>query len=92
MNARREYDNTNKGALFTAKEKKSDKSPDSTGQINVEGREYWISAWRKKDRNGQGYLSLAVQPKDKGQQSRGGTKAAPAPKSEAPELDDDIPF
>jgi hypothetical protein len=32
-----EYDNTNRGVLFTNK-KKNEKQPDFTGQINIEGK------------------------------------------------------
>ena len=73
-----EYDNTNSGALFTNKDKKTDKHPAYRGSINVEGTEYWLSAWIKESKEGKKYMSLAVQAKED----------KPAPKQE----DDDIPF
>lgn len=66
-----DYDNTNKGALFQAKEKKTDKHPDYDGSINVDGHDYWVSGWKKVSKNGNTFLSLSVKRKD-------GTSARPA--------------
>lgn len=64
-----QYDNTNSGALKVAQQKKSEKSPDYNGRINVEGREYYISGWAKVSKQGEDYLSLSVRPIDQqGQQ------------------------
>jgi hypothetical protein len=47
-----EYDNTNRGSIWTAKSRETDKHPHYTGTANVEGTEYWVSAWAKdKDSN-----------------------------------------
>ena len=59
-----EYDNTNTGALFVNSKKESDKHPDRNGSLNVDGVDYWISGWLKKDKNGGTFLSLAVKPKE----------------------------
>ena len=53
------YDNTNRGTLFKTKQKRHQNSPDMTGSINIDGKEYWLSAWTKTGRNGNQYLSLA---------------------------------
>lgn len=58
------YDNTNSGAIFKNAKKESDKHPDLTGQLNVDGVELWVSAWAKMDKNGNKYLSLAVKRKE----------------------------
>lgn len=58
-----EYDNTNRGALFINQKKQSN-SPDFTGNINVEGKEYFLSMWKKTSRTGKPFLSLAVTPKE----------------------------
>lgn len=78
------YDNTNTGALFKAKEQKTDKHPGYTGTINVNGEEFWLAGWVKESKAGEKYFSLQVKPKD----------AKPAPK-EAPKKftpDEPIPF
>jgi len=61
----KEYDNTNRGALFKNDDKESDKHQDYKGQINVGGVDYWLSAWLKTSAKGQKYMSLSVTPKDK---------------------------
>lgn len=53
------YDDTNKGRLFY-NEKKTDKYPDLTGVINVNGIEYQLSAWKYISAKGNEYLSLKV--------------------------------
>ena len=42
-----DYDNTNRGAVWVNEKKKTDKHPDFTGSLNVEGHEFWVSAWKK---------------------------------------------
>lgn len=66
------FDNTNKGALFQSKDKKTDKHPDYNGTINVNGDEYWLSGWKKQSKDGKPYLSLSVQEKvnDNGEATR----------------------
>jgi hypothetical protein len=60
-----EYDNTNRGVLFHNDRKESDKSPGWKGTINIDGAEYWLSAWVKTSKKaGEKYLSLAVRSKD----------------------------
>lgn len=87
------YDNTNTGALFKAKEQKTDKHPGYTGTINVDGREYWLSAWLKASDKAGKYFSLAVKPKDEQpKQADAPTKAQNVPKSFADFKDDPLPF
>ena len=62
-----QYDSTNSGALFTNSRKEKDTHPDFKGTINVEGVDYWISGWKKKDRNDNTYMSLSVRPKEQRQ-------------------------
>ena len=89
-----DYDNTNRGTLFKAKEKKSEKSPDYTGTINVNGVEMRLSAWLKESKAGMKYFSLAVSEKIDQYQSTSNAR----PRSEgrtdgnASHVDDDIPF
>lgn len=58
-----DYDNTNSGALFKNDKKSTDKHPDYRGQINVDGIEFWLSAWIKTGKSGK-FMSLSVQPKE----------------------------
>jgi len=44
-----EYDNTNRGAIWGNKKKTTENHPDFTGDINVEGKEYWVSGWKRKE-------------------------------------------
>jgi len=85
-----EYDNTNRGALFVNDRKEQPNHPDSKGSINVDGVDYWISAWRKESASGKKFLSLSVTPKEEQQ------AAKPKPvASRVPGSDDDleeIPF
>lgn len=76
------YDNTNSGVLFRNDKKQSDKSPDYRGTINVEGQEFWLSAWLKTSKKNNKFMSLSITPKGQSSERR----------QPAPEFDDDIPF
>jgi len=58
-----DYDNTNTGALFKNDKKVSEKHPDYKGTANVDGTEYWVSAWIKTSKSGQSFMSFAYTPK-----------------------------
>jgi uncharacterized protein (DUF736 family) len=60
----KDYDNTNSGTVFDNDRKEKETHPDFTGTLNVEGKEYWISAWKKTSKAGKRFISLAVKPKD----------------------------
>lgn len=90
-----EYDNTNRGTLFKAKEKKSEKSPDYTGTINVNGVEMRLSAWLKESKAGTKYFSLAVSEKDGQYESKSNARPRSEGRSNGsvdPLSDDTIPF
>lgn len=58
------YDNTNKGIISKNDRKETDSHPDITGSINVDGKEFWISGWKKnRSSDGAPFYSLAVKPK-----------------------------
>lgn len=76
-----EYDRTNSGLLAKNDKQGNESRPDYRGSINVDGREYWLSAWIKQGRDGtklagQKYMSLSVKPKD--EQAAYATAPAPA--------------
>jgi hypothetical protein len=75
-----EYDNTNSGALFKNDKQGNDNWPDYRGQINVNGEDFWISAWLKTSKkDGKKYMSLAIQPNDKKQSSQSSRQPARQP-------------
>lgn len=88
------------GSLFKNDRKNTDKHPDYTGSIVVNGQEFWLSAWLKDGKRGK-YMSLGLRAKEgavQGRQPAGGSrnsyaeaKGKSAP-SYAEELDDEIPF
>ncbi len=84
-----DYDNTNSGALFANADRKTDKHPNARGTLNVEGVEYWISAWTKVSKKGERYQSLSVQLKE-GKTAKAAPK--PAPVDDDPFGDSEIPF
>jgi hypothetical protein len=82
------YDNTNSGILSRNERKEKDTHPDHTGQLNVEGVDYYVSAWIKERKDGTGkFFSLSIKPKGEAQ-----AKAAPAKQSSGGGMDDDVPF
>jgi hypothetical protein len=61
------YDNTNRGSIWPNKKKRPDKQDaDFTGSINVNGVEYWLNAWKRKEGASPDSpsLSFTVRPKD----------------------------
>jgi uncharacterized protein (DUF736 family) len=79
-----QYDDTNRGALFKNDKKETDRHPDYRGSLNVNGTDFWISAWLKESKNGVKYMSLSVTAKDD-------AYTPPAPATSTPDSDD-VPF
>lgn len=82
------YDNNNRGSLGKNKRKTEDTHPEYSGQINIEGVEYWLSAWVKTNgETGEKFFSISAKAKE-------AKKEAPKPKREADfeEMAGDIPF
>jgi hypothetical protein len=92
-----EYDNRNRGAIWKNEKKTEDKHPDFTGSLNVDGREFWVSAWRRREDAGPKApaLSFSVKPKDEAHDRRRPIDDPRQPKrgSMKDQLDEDsIPF
>lgn len=59
----KQYDNTNRGVLFRETDKESEKHPDYSGKLNVDGTEFYLAGWIKEPKGGGAkFLSLAVKP------------------------------
>lgn len=72
-----QYDNTNRGVLFKNEKDGNEKRPDYTGKINIEGKDFWLSAWLQKSKDGsKTFMSLSVTDPATRQQQNG--PAAPA--------------
>lgn len=54
-----DYSNDNRGVLFKNDKKESENHPDYKGRIDIDGTEYWLSAWIKKTKDGKTYMSLS---------------------------------
>lgn len=77
-----EFDNNLRGVLFKNDKEGNEKRPDYTGNCEISGQKYQLSAWIKTSKAGTKFMSLSFQV-DK-------------PKAKEPELtpafDDEIPF
>lgn len=52
------------GVLFFNAYKDKDTQPNFKGKITIEGKEYSLSAWERKDKNGNNYYSLQATSPD----------------------------
>jgi hypothetical protein len=55
----------NSGILFTNDRKENERHPDYKGNINIDGKEFWLSGWKKTGARGP-FISLAIKPKEGG--------------------------
>ena len=53
----------NSGVLFVNDKKENERSPQYKGNITVDGKDYWLSAWIKEGKSGK-FMGLAVAPKE----------------------------
>jgi hypothetical protein len=74
----------NSGVLFKSDKRDNEKAPHYKGNITVDGKDYWLSAWIKEGKGGK-FMGLALSPKDQQQKAK--------PKSSGfDDMPDDIPF
>ena len=78
------YDETNRGAIWKNDRKEKETHPDFKGSVNVDGREYWVAAWRRADGANPKApaLKFSLTPKDE----------MPAAPKAAPAKEEDVPF
>ena len=83
------YDNTNRGAIWKNDKKQKDTHPDFTGSLNIDGVDYWVSAWKRKPdaSSSSPALSFSVKPKEENPQAK-----ANGYQPQATNFNDDIPF
>lgn len=55
-------DNIGKGALWNNKRRTSERSPDFTGTVTIEGAKYFISGWKSHGGGGSPDINLTVAP------------------------------
>lgn len=84
-----EYDNSNRGAIWGNKKKATENHPDYTGEINVNGVDYWLSGWKRKEGASPSSpaMSFSVRAKED-QQIQQSTAPAPAGVDD----DENLPF
>lgn len=85
------YDNTNTGALFINDRRQNENQPNAKGSVNIDGVEYWVSAWTKTSKAGQKFQSLSFTRKEQ-QAPKPAPTQAPAPAFNPNDIDDDMPF
>jgi hypothetical protein len=86
---KQEYDNEMRGVLFRNDKREKDSQPQAKGTCQIDGVEYWVSAWTNTDKNGNKYQSLSFQKKeDIDRQGMQQVRQAAEPEFH----DDDLPF
>jgi len=85
-----QYDNTNRGSIWKNDKKETDSHPDFRGSLDVDGVEYWVSAWKRKE--GANPKSPALSFSITKKESRQVSSSSPAPAPDADFDDQDIQF
>ena len=85
-----DFDNTNRGGIWKNDRKETDSHPDFTGNINVEGVDYFLNGWRRKEGANpkSAAMSFSVKRKDK----QGAGKPIQDKPATADDFPDDTPF
>jgi hypothetical protein len=93
-----DYDNTNRGSIWKNEKKETEKHPDFTGSVNVEGKEYWISGWKRRPDQSEKApaLSFSLKAKDdaSGQPAKNNAPQTQGASNSGgfDDFEDDIPF
>ena len=65
-----QYDNNMRGVLFKNDRKETSNHPDYKGTCEINGAQYWMSAWLKQDKNGRTFMSHSFSVKEDKPQSQ----------------------
>ena len=60
-----EYSNVNRGSIWKNDKKETEKHPDFTGTLNVNGVEFWVSGWKRKPEQSENAPALSFSIKAK---------------------------
>ena len=89
------YDNTNRGQIWGNDSKQvagaNPNLPDFKGSINVEGKEYWVSGWKKKKESHPKAPALSFKIEAKDDEQTATVRTEPATVLQETSFDD-IPF
>lgn len=91
----KEFDTTNRGSIWKNEKKETDTHPDFTGSLNVDGVEYWVSAWKRKpDASAKApALSFTVRAKDAStSKTQSQVPQSNEPKGDFDDFENDLPF
>jgi uncharacterized protein (DUF736 family) len=58
------YDNTNTFIISKNQRKEKDTHPDYTGNVNVDGAEFWLNGWIRTKQDGTKFISGSIKAKD----------------------------
>lgn len=53
----------NTASIFKNYKKEKNSHPDMKGEALIDGKSYWVSAWRKEDKNNNAWFSIALTEK-----------------------------
>lgn len=87
-----EYDNTNRGSIWKNAKKETEKHPDFTGDLNVNGTMFWVSAWKRKEGASDKAPALSFQIKPKEAQEPKKPSRDEFKEAAKKEFESDLPF
>lgn len=76
-----------RGILFKNRDKREVNHSDWNGELRLDGKDFWLNGYVKKDRNGNDYISITTKPKLPKAQ-----KPKPVSYGSKNDMDDEIPF
>lgn len=89
--ADKQYDSNLTGVLFKNEKDGNEKRPDYKGSAEIEGVQYWVSAWIRDGAKGK-FMSMKYEAKEKQQATPARQQPSPQPAPDFDSLDDGIPF